>query len=111
MDAIERKTNELRQLAAKYAKAEAQRTYLEEFKKSKLSILMKAFEVEGYASAAAQEREARAHRDYIDLLDGLKSATEDAEKARWELKIAELGAELWRTREASNRAERRAYGT
>lgn len=110
MDPIERKTKELRDLAAKYAKAEAERTYLEEFKKSKLSILMKTFEVNGITTAAAQEREARAHADYLALLQGLRDATEAAEKARWELKIAELGAELWRTREASMRAERRAYG-
>jgi hypothetical protein len=111
MDAIERKTQELRKLAGVYAKAEAERTYLEEFKKSKLSILMKGFELDGITTAAGQEREARAHPDYLDLLKGLRDATEAAEKARWELKIAELGAELWRTREASIRAEKRAYGT
>lgn len=110
MDAIERKTAELRALAATYAKAEAQRTYLEEFKKSKLSILMKAFEVEGIKTSAAQEREARAHGDYLDLLKGLRDATEAAEKAYWELMIARMGTSLYQTQQANQRAERRAYG-
>jgi hypothetical protein len=109
VDPIERKTHELRQLAEKYANAEAQRTYLEEFKHSKLSILMKAFEVEGISTVSGQEREARAHRDYIELLEG--EATKDAVKAKWDLRIAELGAGLYQTQQANQRAERRAYGT
>lgn len=109
-DAIERRLHELRELASKYAKAEATRTHIEEFKKSKLAMLMKAAEREGYQTAAAQEREARAHPQYVELLDGLKAATEQAEECRWMLKIAEMGAELWRTQQASLRAERRGYG-
>lgn len=109
-ETIERRLTELRSLASKYAKAEATRTHIEEFKKSKLAILMKAAEREGFQTSAAQEREARAHPDYIELLDGLKDATEQAEEARWLLKIAEMGAELWRTQQASLRAERKGYG-
>lgn len=110
MEAIERKTHELRALAATFAKAEAQRTYLEEFKKSKLAILMKGFEIDGVKTVAGQEREALAHPDYLDLLKGLKVATEAAHKARWELKIAEIGAGLYQTHQADQRAERRTYG-
>jgi hypothetical protein len=109
-DAIETRLHELRELAKQYAKAEAQRTYLEEFKRSKLAMLMKQSEVEGHATVAAQEREARAHHDYIGLLEGLRAATEEAERSRWHLKIAEMGAELWRTQQASLRAERKGYG-
>ena len=109
-DAIERRLQELRDTAKKYAVAFAQREYLDEFKKSKLAMLMKSAERDGFTTAAAQEREARAHVDYLGLLDGLKAATEAAESLRWELKIAEIGAEIWRTKQATARAERRAYG-
>jgi hypothetical protein len=109
-DAIERRLQELRELAKKYAQAEAQRTHIEEFKKSKLAILMKQAERDGFTTSAAQEREARAHQQYIDLLDGLKVATEQAEEARWLLRIAQMGAELWRTQQASLRAEQKGYG-
>lgn len=109
-EAIERRLTELRETAKKYAEAFAQREYLDEFKKSKLAMLMKTAERNGFTTAAAQEREARAHADYLALLDGLKVATEAAEALRWELKIAEIGAEVWRTKQATARAERRAYG-
>lgn len=111
MSAIETRLQELRDIAKKFAKAEADRHYLEEFKKSKLSILMKAFEVEGIKTAAGQEREARAHPDYITLLQGLRTATEEAERLFWELQIARTGAGLWQTQQANQRAERRGYGT
>lgn len=109
-DIIERRMAELRETAKKYAKAFAQREYLDEFKKSKLAMLMKKYERDGFNTAAAQEREARADSAYIELLDGLKTATETAEALKWELKIAEIGAEVWRTKEASKRAERKGYG-
>jgi hypothetical protein len=106
---IETRLNELRELAKTYAKAQSQRVYLEEFKKSRLAQLMKRYESQ-YPTAAAQEREARADPQYIELLDGLRVATEEAERARWELKIAEWGVDLWRTKQANDRAERRGYG-
>lgn len=109
-DAIERRMAELRDLAGKFAKAYATREHLDEFKKSKLAILMKQAEREGATTAAAQEREARANPQYLELLDGLKDAVEQSESLRWQLKIAEIGAEVWRTREANRRAEKRGYG-
>lgn len=107
--AIERRMAELRDLAGRFAKAYATREHLDEFKKSKLAILMKQAERDGMTTAAAQEREARAHPQYLELLDGLKAAVEESESLRWQLKIAEIGAEVWRTREASKRAEQRGY--
>lgn len=109
-DAIERRLTELRETAKQYSAAYAQREYLDEFKKSKLSILMKKAERNGHKTTAAQEREARADDEYLALLDGLKAATERSEALRWELKIAEIGAEVWRTKEANKRAERKGYG-
>jgi len=109
-EAIEARMQELRELAKRYSKAYATREYLEEFKRSKLAIMMKKYERVGFATAAAQEREARADQEYIDLLDGLREAVEQSEALRWELKIAEIGAEVWRTRQANIRAERKGYG-
>jgi hypothetical protein len=107
---IEARMQELRELSKEYAKAKAQQVYLEEFKKSKLAILMKAAEVAGHKSATTQEREARASDSYIEFLDGLKDAVERAESLRWQLQIAEIGSEVWRTQQANQRAERRGYG-
>lgn len=109
-DAIERRMQELRETAAKFAKAYAQREYLDEFKRSKLAILMQKAERDGFTTAAAQEREARASKDYRELLEGLRDAVETSEALRWELKIAEIGAEVWRSKEATRRAERKGYG-
>ena len=109
-EAIERRMQELRQTAIRWAKANAQREYLDEFKKSKLAILMKQAEVGGFSTAAAQEREARAHPDYLGLLEGLRDACEAAESLRWELRLAEAAIEIWRTKQANNRAERKGYG-
>ena len=109
-EAIETRLNELREKAAEYATAYAEKEYLEEFKKTKLALLMKDAEKSGCTSAAAQEREARASKEYSDFLDGLKAATEKAERLRWQLRIAEIGADVWRSQEATKRAERKGYG-
>lgn len=109
-DSIEKRLHELRDIAKQYAKAEAQRTYLTEFRKSKKAMLMKMAEGRGITTAALQERDAYADPEYRELLDGLKVATEEAERLRWELRISEMGAELWRTAQANQRAERRGYG-
>lgn len=64
-------------------------------------------EKRGYNSSAAQEREAYAHPEYIDLLAGLEAAIQDAEKLKWELRIAESGMSLYQTLQANKRAEMR----
>jgi hypothetical protein len=109
-DRAEQRLAELRQMSEEYAKAYAERNYLEEFRKSKLAMLMKQAEVEGHKTAASQEREARADAEYIALLQNLKTATELSEKLRWHLEVAKLGVAVWQTQNANERAERRAYG-
>ena len=108
--AIEKRLQELREIAGKYAEAKATKEYLENFKKSKKAILMKQMEALGFKSIAAQERESLANHEYLQLLEGLRDATKEAERLRWELEISRIGAELWRTQQATNRAERRGYG-
>lgn len=86
--------------AGKFAAAKSERVFIEEFRKSKKALLMKQ---SGESSAVAQERDAYAHPEYLELLGGLKSAVEVEEKLRWELIAAQARIEIYRTQEASNR--------
>ena len=90
--------------AKKFAKAKAERIYLEEYRKSLKSILMKRSLEE---SLGAQEREAYAHEEYQKLLKGLQAAVEVEEKLRWDLIAAQARVEIWRTEQANLRAEGR----
>ena len=67
-DKLEVRMQELREQAVAYSIAEAERSYLENYRHSKLAILMKEAELKGVATCAAQDREARAHPEYLDLL-------------------------------------------
>lgn len=104
-EAIEARFAELRATAKEYATAHGLCEHLEEFKKSKLAILMKKAERDGFATAAAQEREARASQDYLELLDGLHAARVQSETLRWEMKLAEMKIDVWRTQQSTKRAE------
>ena len=84
-----------------FAKAKANRVYLENFLRSKKSLLManaKATTVSG------AEAEAYAHPEYISLLMGLREAVEEEEKLKFMLSAAQLKVEIWRSQEATNRA-------
>ena len=87
-----------------YAKAKAERVYLEEFRKSQKALLMKRSLEE---TIGAQEREAYAHEDYQKLIKGLQAAVEMEERLRWELVAAQTRVEIWRTEQANLRAEGR----
>lgn len=95
----------IRDNAAKYAQAKAERCYLEEYRKSKKALCMIEAEKRGIATAAAQEREAYADKEYVSLLDGLQAAIEKEENLRWLLEGARLKADAWRTMEANKRVE------
>jgi hypothetical protein len=86
--------------AKAYAQAKANVTYLEQYRKSKKAIL--------FASAmgntiADKEAYAYSHPDYLELLEGLKAAVEEAERLRWMLVAAQARIDVWRSQEASNR--------
>jgi hypothetical protein len=85
-----------------YAKAKADRVYMEEYRKSLKAILMKR---STETAVNAQEREAYSHPEYIELLNGLKEAVEQEERLRWEMVAAQARVEVWRSQEASNRME------
>lgn len=87
-------------VAPLYAQAKAERVFIEEFRKSKKALLMKA---SGEGAIGAQEREAYAHPEYTALLDGLKAAVEKEETYRWQLVSAQMRGDLYRTQSANNR--------
>ena len=91
--------------ARQFADAKAQRVYLEEFRKSKKALLMKQ-SIEG--ALGAQERDAYAHAEYVELLKGLKEAVAIEEKLRWDLIAAQARVDIWRTEQANLRLEGKA---
>jgi hypothetical protein len=108
---IEQLLHEYREIVDDYAVARAHRTYLEEYKKSLLAILMKKAESSGqHKTVSAQEREAYSNDEYIDWLDNIKEAVEREERLRYKVKQLEMEIEVWRTKQANDRFERKAYG-
>lgn len=105
----EEAAQDIRNKAAAYGEAKAQRVYLEEFRKSKKALLMKNALEMGYEAANAQEREAYADPAYLQLLKGLAAAIEKEETLKWEIEAARLDIEIWRSREATNRNQDRAH--
>jgi hypothetical protein len=106
---LEKRLQELRDQADRYAKAQADRIYLNHYRKSKLAMLMADFAKQGLETVNAQEREARHHPDYLAVLENLREATEIAEREGWHLRIAMQGSSLYQTMEATKRAEITAY--
>lgn len=104
-DKTEERFAELERMADEYAGAQATADHLAEFKKSKRALLMREAEMSGKTTAVLQEREAYAHKDYIELLDGLKAATERAVSLKWRLEIARMRFDWARTKAATRRAE------
>lgn len=88
-----------------YAKAKADRMYLEEYRKSKKAKLMSQA---GTEVLGKQETYAYAHADYVEILEGIKQAVEKEENYRWLLTAAQARIEVWRTQQYSMRAEIKA---
>jgi len=90
--------------ATPFAQAKATRVYLDEFRKSKKAILMQGSKE---SSAVAQEKDAYAHPDYLELLAGIRAAVEVEETLRWQMVAAQARIDVWRSEESSNRATMR----
>lgn len=97
----------MRDHAPDYAEAKAERIYLEQWRKTKKALLMQEAEKEGAKSIALQERDAYAHPEYIQVLEGLREAVKREEELRWLIASAEAKIEAWRTTESTRRAEAR----
>lgn len=87
--------------APDFAKAKAERVYLEEFRKTKKAIL---FRESPEKTVAEREQWAYAHPEYIEILVGIREAVEREEELRWQMIAAQARIEVWRSNEASNRA-------
>jgi len=107
---IERPLQFIRDKAAEFAKAKGDRVYLEQFRKSKKAMLMTAAELQGVKSLGAQEVYAYSHAEYIEVLEGLRVAVEREEYLALQIKAAQLRIDLFRTEQATQRAERKSYG-
>ena len=88
-----------------YARAKADRIYLDEYRKSKRAQLMAQA---GTEVLGKQETYAYAHADYVGILEGIREAVEIEEKYRWLMTAAQARIEVWRTEQYSARMEVRA---
>jgi hypothetical protein len=86
--------------APAYAKAKGELASLEAYKSSLKAIEMKK---SGENSIGAQEREAYASDNYVQLCTAIGEATEKAELLKWRLESARMRFDAWRTEQASNR--------
>ena len=95
----------IRDKAPEFAKAKAERTYIENALKSKKAVLMADSDAN---SLGAKEMYAYAHPDYMQLLMGLKAAVAIEEELKWMMEAAKLRFEHWKTEQFNNRVEARA---
>jgi hypothetical protein len=85
---------------APYAKAKAERTYIEQFRKSKKAMLMQ--ESNG-KTIADREAYAYSHPEYLALLEGLKSAVHEEERTKFALEKFKIEFSHWQTCCANDR--------
>ncbi len=107
---IEKLFHDWRNSVKDAAKAKADVVYLTEFRKSKKAILMQEAATNGYKTGQEREAYAYSHQEYLDLLLGLKAATEKHEELRNRMVIAQERIGIYRTHEANKRKEFNNYG-
>ena len=89
-------------LAPEYAKAKAEAYQLQEFKKTQRAMLY------GKAvgkTVADKEHWVSIQTEVTKTINGIAAAIEKEERLRWELKRCELEVDIWRTEQATRRAE------
>ena len=92
----------IRDNAEAFAVAKASVVYLTEYRKTIKATLMIQSDAK---TESAKESYAYAHEDYVNNLIALRVAIEQAESMRWKLIAAQSKIEVWRSLEASTRAE------
>jgi hypothetical protein len=98
----------MRDNAEKLANAKAERAYIDQFLKSKKATLMQELS-KTHGALAAQEREALAHPEFLELLKAHKEAVFAEEKIKALMTAAQNQIEIWRTIESTKRAELKAF--
>ena len=105
METTEKSATEARKflytVGAKHGKAKARQSFLENFLKVKLALLMKD---SAETTMAGKEMDAKTHPDYLELLQGIEIVQEEAITLGWQLKSAEATIDIYRTESANNRA-------
>ena len=91
--------------APRFAQAKADRVFIEEFRKSKKALLMRQ---SGESAIGAQERDAYAHPEYVELLKGLQAAVQVEEELRWMMIAAQARIDVYRTQSATARMQDKA---
>lgn len=109
MDELEKQQQEIEEANRELAFAKGRRVFFEHYRKAKRALLMKKYEPQ-YPTAAAQEREALADPQYLDVLKSLEHWTGEYEVLYLKRKDLEYKFEAWRTRHADRRSERQRYG-
>ena len=90
----------LRANAEEYGRCKANVIYLQEFRKSKKSLLMNQSDLK---TESAKEAFAYAHEEYQDHLATIRVAIEEYESMRWMMIAAQAKIDVWRSLESSAR--------
>jgi hypothetical protein len=90
----------LRDNAEEYGRCKANVIYLQEFRKSKKSLLMNQSDLK---TESAKEAFAYAHQEYQDHLATIRVAIEEYETIRWMMIAAQAKIDVWRSLESSAR--------
>jgi len=90
----------LRDNAEEYGRCKANVIYLQEFRKSKKSLLMNQSDLK---TESAKEAFAYAHEEYQDHLATIRVAIEEYETMRWMMIAAQAKIDVWRSLESSAR--------
>jgi len=88
-----------------YAKAKADRMYLEEYRKTRKAELMNH---KGTETLGKQEIFAYSHPRYIEIIEGIRQAVEIEEKYRWLMTAAQARITVWQTEQYNARMEMKA---
>jgi len=99
---VEGYLTQIEYVAPSYAQAKANTYQLQEFKKTQRSLLY------GKAvgkTVADKENWVSMQPEVAESIKGVAVAIEREERLRWELKVAELHIEVWRTEQANRRLE------
>ena len=102
MEGIVTRLEKMGDAIAPYAKARAERVYIENFLRSQKAILMQTAPEE-CVTIASKEAYAYSHPEYIKQLEGLKQAVEIEETDKWTLEHFKIQFEYWRTCQANDR--------
>jgi len=112
-DSLEKRLNELRKIGDKHAAAKKQLSILDHGRKIMLSKIMKEKQINSSGkleSVSAQEREARATKEYQNYIEQLGQAIEEESKWAWQKEIVRINFEIWKTRMINSVVEKKHYG-